>query len=914
MSSRKLSRTLGLYIFGLAPSPSLASGRKEVKDWEELYRVWKDSGDALEGVFKEFLRSQKDLPVRLMEIVEGRAGGRTEGSLKKRVVRVEVESRGEWETVEDEEVNDQVTGRVGGAGGGKKGGEGKAFRRRQPLEVLLAAFESSKEIEVGEGDGDEVKKAWKLVVRTGTSEGPKTVFDDETRRILQLVGLDELPTTSDKDNNEITPSNSVTSSPSSPTLSRPRRRSFSHDRTLGALSEETAPLASTRRAPSSTLHNFPNQSVGNLLSGPQPRIVTPSWSDFAATGFGSTVDEFGLVNPGANGADEFPKRSQTVGVNRAKDLTRSSPSSSSALVRKPLPKPSTKIVSVTYLDLDEEFLDVYLDTLVDEGACSSWPSFLVAELRANLVLEIAGLSSSSDTTTTTFGKVEALLVSERLISLSAEQSLLSRQHSTSASTLTAPNTLAPTRSKAGSIPESSTLSRKWSRRASSIFGSSSANASKTSLVSPQTSPKKSRSNGSTAPPPIPELPGGGGESLGLVRTISRTLGGRKRSKSSIGGGSDRPASPVKPTPPTTIHPPLPSDYTLEELRRASSSADRPVPQSPTKPRATSGLANTTTTNELPSVQPTSPFPPVAEFESKKKGEMEDGEAGEGEKRTSKSSGGLVKGLVAGSVVAGAATAIAVAVGVGKKSGGEKEEEKEKQVVEKKSEEVESVAPVVDAAPAPAPAHEAEPVVEEQKEVQPEPVVEPTPAVVESEPTPAFDSAAAATDRAIVEDHASLVPVSLSQPDPTPLPSPTPLDSLVSSPQESLIDPLSTFIPASIPGITTTATEEASSASLLERAPAPEPTAADEAAVAPLLEKAPEVETVEPVEEEPTAKDEASVAPLLQEAPTKEDEAFVEVEQPVVDEVEQEKRFSSETIKPEESIGTFYERARGGGRA
>lgn len=383
MPSRKLCRTLGLYVFGLAPRDKSWNGDA---GWEALYEQWQQAGDALEGCLRAHLRSQTSLPPRLMDLIEGypgpspssMAGGKDSAGKQRRVLRVELESKGEWDEAGSEGVNSQQTGRVEGRG------QGGVWARREPLEVLLAAFEASEGGEEVVGDEAAPRRAWSIVVSTG-KEAPREVLSEETVRVLELVGLNKLP---GEAQDEDAPK-AFSLSPTTPTRSHGRSFSLSSPSRdgLAPLSEEGddfTPAASRHPNGFSTLSptNFPNKSVGNLLSSPHrqhppKRIVTPTWTEFASSGF-STSDDIGLVSPGS---DEFPSR----GEGRARDLT--------PAARKRV-KPTTTLVSVSWWTLEDEFVDVWLDTLVEQrGACEGWPSLVVAEMRPEVVQKLAEVAT-----------------------------------------------------------------------------------------------------------------------------------------------------------------------------------------------------------------------------------------------------------------------------------------------------------------------------------------------------------------------------------------------------------------------------------------------------------------------------------------------------------------------------------------
>ncbi|GAA5889564.1 hypothetical protein JCM5296_005986 [Sporobolomyces johnsonii] len=569
MPSRKLCRSIGIYLFGLTwPEKRWDGGL------DELYTTWRRAGDALEGCLKAFLWEQKDLPPRLAELVEdypqwverARSGAGDGGMGRKiRVVKVEVESTGEWKKAGEVAVNDQETGYLVGGGTDEK-----PLARRAPVEILLAAFESV-EAE-GAGDADEGRRMWRVICKKGKEDGAKSVLDEETVRVLELLGLASAKNTASIDE------------PASNTLRR-RRRSFLEASTgpLYSLSEET----STPRG-SPTYTSFPNKSANNILSSPR-RIVTPNWNDFAATGFSNVqpfdaADEFGLFKPSKQSA---PSRSQTVAVRGS--------SRSSTTVAAPKAKATSKIVSVSLFDLDEEFADVWLDTLVESrttlSPLASWPSLVVAPLRSTLLAQLSALDPPLSQSGSTSLEHLHLLISEKPLSSTStpvealsRQSSLQRAHSSGAQ---------PRVSKSDTGDTVLTLSpRRWSRRASAIFTRREGSADSTSststalptLASLAGGMRKNRKSIAIAesnvlpPPPVKHLPSEvvPAKSVttppveepapaGLVRTLSRTLS-RRLSRSSMHssspkGGQEKelPAEPV---------PTIPAKYSIDAEAKA----------------------------------------------------------------------------------------------------------------------------------------------------------------------------------------------------------------------------------------------------------------------------------------------------------------------------------------------------------
>lgn len=416
MTPRKLCRMLGLYIFGLT------SVDKEWSSWESLYEAWIEAGDTMEGCLKAYLRSQTTLPPRLAELVQSYPALEPRREIK--VVRVRLETQGDWKKAA--KVNDQRTGLV--AGTSKKGGEeGMRVERRDPLVVLEAAFAASEAYEV---DDDPEDVLWRVIVRQGKEGGAKGVLSEEVVRVLALVGLDEVSVASN------------TSAPVTPDSTRTRRRSISNGSPhgLSSLSEERTPTGSLSRGSST---NFPNKSVGNLQ--PKHRTVTPSWSDFTLSGFvePANFDEFGRI---ALPEDAPVVRSSTVSRSTRSNYRSakegSSSSSDTAIVR----ISSSRILDISTLKIEEEFLDVWLDTLVDPTACASWPSFLIASLRRSII--------------PTDIKIAHLFISDSLIPFVPV-------HSSSVSRM---STAREAARSVASLTES-TMSGRWNKRMSGLFSS-----------------------------------------------------------------------------------------------------------------------------------------------------------------------------------------------------------------------------------------------------------------------------------------------------------------------------------------------------------------------------------------------------------------------------------------------------------
>ena len=352
MTLRRLSRTFGIYLFGLAGKDS------RYKSWEDFYKIWNEAGEALEGCLQWHLRGQVKLPLRLREIRDSKERGR-----KVKVVLVSIESQGDWKKSSGSQSTSKLSGRP---------------LRRTPVEALRVAFEAT---ESTPGTTDEEREA--LAVWTAIKDStrrklddPTSVLDDESRRIYKLLGF----TTNVK-------------TPSEP---------------LAPLSSPA--LSSVRASPvvPSPAMSSPTLTIKNVER-------TPTWTEFASGGFTTDEPfegkEFGFVKP-----TERPKSksvgSKSARSNSTKSLKkmdyspRSSPRSTVVSPLPPaapplVPQPFSTILSIRIVEVDEEFPDFYSDSLGD-GLCNSWPSFLISELSSSIVATLPS-------------KINYILLSDNLI-------------------------------------------------------------------------------------------------------------------------------------------------------------------------------------------------------------------------------------------------------------------------------------------------------------------------------------------------------------------------------------------------------------------------------------------------------------------------------------------------------------------
>ncbi|GAA6015544.1 hypothetical protein JCM10207_008630 [Rhodosporidiobolus poonsookiae] len=595
MSARRLCRLLGVYLFGFA-------GGEGAGGVDELYRDWQRAGDALEGCLRAYLREQSDLPPRLQDllvdydgfVVRQRAAFSSSASPAApdpaaravRVVRVELETRpapssSGFKLAGAPEINDQTTG-LAGAGGGAK----RPVRRR-PVEVLMAAFGVGGET-AKEGEEADARRAWRVVLSSasstegesdGAKQGPAAVLDDETLRVLQLLGLDALPAEDRA---------SAALGLDEPTLRR--RRSLEHGRDAAG---------SPYGAGSRTLGA---KSVGNLLFSPPStattavgagkRTVTPSWADFASTGFaaGPAADEFGLVNPVSSSRSGSGAQTLTA----RPSVSRPSTSATGG-------KPRTTLVALSVQELDEEFADVWLDSLAESGTAMSpvagWPSVVVAPLRSDVVRQLDALDLASSPSAAGAGaKLTHLLIHERLVAPSPASEGLAPPGATGLNRALSSASTRTTKTDDALSPR-----KKWKRRASTLFQSApslsrreGSSESTTSLgLGMLSAGRRSRKSLSlfdrdgSPPPPVPALPALPDIAASPPPASPAALPEERRQRAvSAGsaGGSTKRASRVSliPLVPGGVVVPAPADLDSAATDGAEGEGVPPVPSIPAR--------------------------------------------------------------------------------------------------------------------------------------------------------------------------------------------------------------------------------------------------------------------------------------------------------------------------------------------
>lgn len=561
MPAHRLCRLFAAYLFGVHPAASTAAPSASTStsaSFDSAHEHFCRAGDALEGALRASLAEQTDLPPRLAELLDAPvpAAHEREHERTVRVLRVELETRGEWDAASsaanEGRINDQDTGRAA-AMPRAPGSGGPPPARRMPLDVLREAL--ALESVGGGGDGDAAARAWDaLRACSGAQDGgPEALLDGEAVRVLELVGLGAAG-----DGGEVP--FALLGGGGGGGAGGPRGRTMSQNAAGAGAGVGPGELGSLTR-------RMASRSTGNLLATTSP----VSWDVFASSGFAPTpADDLGLL-------------SEAQLLHRAEALA--------AAQRRARPKPVSRLVGVSLSSVDEAFADLWLDSLDEtrstQSPCAAWPSMVLAPLERDVAAQLGDEAARAS--------VRHLLVVEVLLPLEQRRPSLAPP----------PSPAPPHFARAGSSTASSSRDKdgaggfpgaKWRRRASAIFSHSAVNLGEPpavgvgapngssgtrSVSSPPptspTSPRRTRvSFGRPAPPlsssssrtqlapavpAIPSLPsspssgtigansergaGGGGPGT-FVRSISQGFASarRKTSRQSMYGGS-APAPPLE---------------------------------------------------------------------------------------------------------------------------------------------------------------------------------------------------------------------------------------------------------------------------------------------------------------------------------------------------------------------------------
>ncbi|KAK4049936.1 hypothetical protein OIV83_003760 [Microbotryomycetes sp. JL201] len=527
MSPRKLCRTVGMYVFGLAPRD------RQWSSWSELHGVWQEAGDALEGCLRAYLRSQRQLPPRLADLVQGFPEPRPASS-KIRALTVELESKGHWQDLSEAWLVEQKVGRPA---------------RRSPADVLAATF--------GNGSPEEASKAQKAawtLLKDKIKLNEADLLSEETERVFEVAaGQASVGRSS-------TSADQTSSNKPKPERNTPPRPSRSRSYSMGLAEQDSAGESWTGQT-SPTRRWFPppeqispprrnkeksaltgSRSLGGLNER-TPRQPDSAWNEFASAGFSDNPNDIRLSSPGQ---EEFPMRTKSGKTSKARELVGGlSPRKDRPARSVPLTKPSTKVASVSISEVDEEFPDVWYDSLSDPAACASWPSGVIGQLRAEIVDLLTELEPPLEQQGVSF-----LLLMDNLVSLSPAPILRE-----------SPSKRAP------SVAES-TMSMRWARRASSLFnvrvGKSAAEGDGVddSPRSPErSSPRKGRAL--FAAQLEQKQPSHDNDSSpGMKRSSSRGILNLRRSRKSFTNDLQPEDGAQSSIPPP---PPLPSDQEIEKM-------------------------------------------------------------------------------------------------------------------------------------------------------------------------------------------------------------------------------------------------------------------------------------------------------------------------------------------------------------
>ncbi|GAA5855474.1 hypothetical protein JCM9279_005488, partial [Rhodotorula babjevae] len=173
MPAHRLCRLFAAYLFGVHPAAASSSAppASSSASFDSAHEQFCRAGDALEGALRASLAEQTDLPPRLAELIDAPAPAALEREHERtvRVLRVELETRGEWDAASsaasEGRINDQDTGRAA-AMPRAPGSSGAPPARRMPLDVLREAL--ALESVGGGGEGDAAAALWEAL-RAGAS-------------------------------------------------------------------------------------------------------------------------------------------------------------------------------------------------------------------------------------------------------------------------------------------------------------------------------------------------------------------------------------------------------------------------------------------------------------------------------------------------------------------------------------------------------------------------------------------------------------------------------------------------------------------------------------------------------------------------------------------------------------------------
>ncbi|KAK4046958.1 hypothetical protein OIO90_006376 [Microbotryomycetes sp. JL221] len=494
MTPIKLCRTFGLYIFGLAPRD------RQWSNWFELEQVWSTSGLILLNCLKSYLKNQKNLPIRLKDLIKdfpldldqslNMNQSIESNQYKRKTLVVEMESTGEWIDLSQAwngfvESSSKDLVQIG------------RYARRMPLEVLTSAFNESNHQPLNATKSQ--LQAWQTLKDKGKSK-PLEILSEENERIFELVengqtvvGMRnlqrQLEQNQDDSTNNMTNSNKGMIRNTPPRTTRNRSYSMSPQKQRQQTTEQEEKDSAWTGQTSPTKRWFPppeqlssphrnlkrDKSTGRItgsksvndLYNQQQQSSSPvtNWNEFATTGFSETSkQDIKLSSPGS---EEFPIRSKRKDgehhkrtkakevlhhLSPRKDKVTSTTTSNNSSVRPVHLKPSTKLNGISIIDLDEDFVDTWFDTLNDVAACACWPSGIVAELRSNVVEQLCQIDPPLVDQENQQEVVTLLLITEQLVSTKPTSILKDSP-----------------RKRTPSVAES-TMSMRWVRRASSIFG------------------------------------------------------------------------------------------------------------------------------------------------------------------------------------------------------------------------------------------------------------------------------------------------------------------------------------------------------------------------------------------------------------------------------------------------------------
>ncbi|KAK0216541.1 hypothetical protein EDD85DRAFT_435586 [Armillaria nabsnona] len=349
-SGSKVSKLLGLWLLDVA--------RAEPSDtWSSFYARWERAGRMMEHIFLSNIRremAKNRMPKRLTELVK-------QYPYSKSPAEEDLLPRPWFSTRQYDALYVHIDTELPTSG---------LPNSHHPLRLISDAFKAQS----GSTDHVELWNRIKQVANEGDGSSPggypatSRVFADETIRFLTMIPMEK-----------------ATSETPTLKLTRPtRKRSFSLN---------GAKVAVATNGVSNGKLSFDTPSVPASTSTPSPAShIGMDWTQFSTSGFleslplgtalASTLmdSDLEVTVPPESKKSKSPTRRNVPELNI--DINKATPMEETSS--------TSKVTSVSSVQLDEAFIDFWNDALVDPIS-SDWPSFVICKLKGSLSdIEIEG--------------------------------------------------------------------------------------------------------------------------------------------------------------------------------------------------------------------------------------------------------------------------------------------------------------------------------------------------------------------------------------------------------------------------------------------------------------------------------------------------------------------------------------------